>query len=244
MRELPLLPSGMPRVHYLRTEAHARAIKAGLAACKHLVVIGAGLIGLEAAASAAELGIEVTVIEFAPRIMARACDEETGALILAEHQHHGVDFDLSASVTQVTAQLDGTIAVETSDGELYVADLVLVGTGVKPDDALAAAAGLDVQDGIVVDAAVPHLRPEHLRGRRRHALCHPARHGAAGELAARPGSRRGRRTQRRRRQRQLQRRCPRTGVSSTTSTSRASAGPIPAAHKVRRPLPAQERAAA
>jgi NADPH-dependent 2,4-dienoyl-CoA reductase/sulfur reductase-like enzyme len=55
-------------------------------------------------------------------------------------------------VTQVTAQLDGTIALETSDGELYVADLVLVGTGVKPDDALAQAAGLDVQDGIVVDA--------------------------------------------------------------------------------------------
>jgi NADPH-dependent 2,4-dienoyl-CoA reductase/sulfur reductase-like enzyme len=93
----------------------------------------------------------VTVIEFAPRIMARACDEETGALILAEHQHHGVDFDLSASVTQVTSQRDGTIAVETSDGELYVADLVLVGTGVKPDDALAAAAGLNVQDGVVVD---------------------------------------------------------------------------------------------
>src|SRR5258708_3789937 len=152
IRELPLLPPGMPRVHYLRTEAHARAVKTGLANCKHLVVIGAGLIGLEAAASAAELGIEVTVIEFAPRIMARACDEETGAMILAEHQHHGVGFDLATSVVQATTQLDGTIALETSDGELYVADLVLVGTGVKPDDALAQAAGLDVQDGIVVDA--------------------------------------------------------------------------------------------
>src|SRR4029077_9553590 len=54
--------------------------------------------------------------------------------------------------TAVTAQLDGSIALETSDGELYVADLILVGTGVKPDDALASAAGLDVQDGIVVDA--------------------------------------------------------------------------------------------
>ncbi|MCX7312559.1 MAG: FAD-dependent oxidoreductase [Alphaproteobacteria bacterium] len=152
MRELPLLPSGMPRVHYLRTEAHALAIKAGLTSCKHLVVIGAGLIGLEAAASAAELGVEVTVIETAPRIMARACDEKTGALILAEHQHHGVDFDLNVSVTEVTAQLDGSIALETSDGELYVADLVLVGAGVKANDALAAASGLDVQDGIFVDA--------------------------------------------------------------------------------------------
>lgn len=152
MRELPLLPMGMPRVHYLRTEAHARAIKEALGSCKHLVVIGAGLIGLEAAASAAELGIEVTVIEYAPRIMARACDEETGALILAEHQHHGVEFELSRQVTQVTPQLDGSIALETDDGELYVANLVLVGTGVKPNDMLAAAAGLAVQDGIVVDA--------------------------------------------------------------------------------------------
>ena len=152
MRELPLLPMGMQGVHYLRTHEHSRAIKEALGSCKHLVVIGAGLIGLEAAASAAELGVEVTVIEFAPRIMARACDEETGALILAEHQHHGVEFELSRQVTQVTQQLDGSIALETDDGELHVANLVLVGTGVKPHDALAAAAGLAVQDGIVVDA--------------------------------------------------------------------------------------------
>lgn len=152
MRELPLLPMGMPRVHYLRTEAHARAIKDDLAACKHLVVIGAGLIGLEAAASAAELGSKVTVIEYAPRIMARACDEETGAIILAEHRHRGVDFELASSVTKVTPQPDGSLALETSKGKSYVADLVLVGTGVKPDDALAAAAGLNVEDGIVVDA--------------------------------------------------------------------------------------------
>jgi 3-phenylpropionate/trans-cinnamate dioxygenase ferredoxin reductase subunit len=152
MKELPVLPSSMPRVHYLRTEAHSRAIKSGLAGCKHLVVVGAGLIGLEAAASAAELGMEVTVIEFAPRIMARSCDEETAALILAEHQHRGVEFELSTSITQATPQLNGSIALETSEGDLTVADLVLVGTGVKPDAALAQAAGLDVQDGILVDA--------------------------------------------------------------------------------------------
>jgi NADPH-dependent 2,4-dienoyl-CoA reductase/sulfur reductase-like enzyme len=151
MRELPLLPLGTEGVHYLRTDTHARALKAELARCKHLVVIGAGLIGLEVAASAAELGIEVTVIEFAPRIMARAVDEETGALILAEHQHHGVDVELSTSVTQVTPQLDGHLALETSNGDIVVADLVVVGTGVKPDETLAAAAGLSVQDGIVVD---------------------------------------------------------------------------------------------
>jgi len=152
IRELPLLPMGMPRVYYLRTEAHSRAIKAALAGCKHLVVIGAGLIGLEAAASATELGIEVTVIEYAPRIMARACDEDIGALILAEHQHHGIQFELATAVEQATPQGDGHIALETGSGELHVADCVLVGTGVKPDDALAAAAGLEVADGIIVDA--------------------------------------------------------------------------------------------
>ena len=152
MRELPLLPAGMPGVHYLRTEAQARALKDALASCQHLAVIGAGLIGLEVAASAAELGAEVTVIELAPRIMARACDEETGALILAEHRSRGVAFKLATSVTQVTSQPGGRIALEMSDGEALVADLVVVGAGVKPDEALAAAAGLAVQDGIVVDA--------------------------------------------------------------------------------------------
>ena len=152
MREPPLLPPGMPRVHYLRTEAQSRALKAALTGCKHLVVVGAGLIGLEVAASAAELGVEVTVIELAPRIMARACDEQTGAAILSEHQHHGVEILLSATVTQVTPQLDGTIALETDDGELHVADHVVVGAGVVPDVRLAAEAGLTVNDGIVVDA--------------------------------------------------------------------------------------------
>jgi NADPH-dependent 2,4-dienoyl-CoA reductase/sulfur reductase-like enzyme len=152
MRELPLLPPAMPRVHYLRTAAHARALKADLASCRHLAVIGAGLIGLEVAASAAELGIAVTVIEVAPRIMARACDEETGDRLLAEHRNRGVAFKLATSVTQVTPQRDGRIALETDSGEALVADLVLVGAGVKPDDTIAAAAGLAVQDGIVVDA--------------------------------------------------------------------------------------------
>jgi NADPH-dependent 2,4-dienoyl-CoA reductase/sulfur reductase-like enzyme len=152
MRELPLLPPGMPRVHYLRTDEHARTLKADLARCKHLVVIGAGLIGLEVAASAAELGIQVTVIEFAPGVMGRACDPETASAILAEHQHHGVEVELNAAVTEVTTQADGRIALETNAGDLFAADIVVVGVGVMPDTALAAAAGLRVQDGIVVDA--------------------------------------------------------------------------------------------
>ena len=152
MRELPMLPPGMPRVHYLRTERHARALKSDLSGCKQLVVVGAGLIGLEVAASAAELGIEVTVLEVAPRIMARVCDDETGAMILAEHRHHGVEIALGTAVVQVTPQIDGHLALETAGNDIHVADLVVVGTGVLPDDRLAAAAGLEVKNGIVVDA--------------------------------------------------------------------------------------------
>ena len=66
-----------------------------------MIVVGAGLIGLEAAASAAELGIKVTVLEMAPRILARVCDEEMGAFVLDEHRKHGVDIRLGTSITRV-----------------------------------------------------------------------------------------------------------------------------------------------
>ena len=151
MREVALLPPGMKRVHYLRTEAHARALRADLAGCKTLAVIGAGLIGLEVAASASELGIKTIVIEFAPRILARICDDETGAHVLAEHLRRGVDIRLNTSVTSAATQSDGRVALTTNTGDTIPADLVVVGIGVKPNDALAVAAGLTTQDGIVVD---------------------------------------------------------------------------------------------
>jgi NADPH-dependent 2,4-dienoyl-CoA reductase/sulfur reductase-like enzyme len=151
VRELSLLPAGMPRVHYLRNAAHARAIKQGLLACRHLVVIGAGLIGLEVAAAAAELGIQVTVVEAMSRLMARTCDDITGAKLLAEHQRRGVVFDFGASVLEVTPQADGKLLIRTTTDGSHFADLVLVGAGVRPNDALAVAAGLVTNDGIIVD---------------------------------------------------------------------------------------------
>lgn len=150
VRELPQLPLGMARVHYLRTEADARALSAALRAGKRLVVVGGGLIGLEAAASASELGIAVTVLEVAPRILARVCDEETGAFIAAHHRQHGVDIRTATMIAQVQPADDG-ITLITTGGETFVADVVVVGTGVKPNDALAASAGLAVDNGIIVD---------------------------------------------------------------------------------------------
>jgi NADPH-dependent 2,4-dienoyl-CoA reductase/sulfur reductase-like enzyme len=150
VREIPLLPAGMPRVHYLRTEIHARALAAELRRSQHLVVIGGGLIGLEVAASAAELGVRTTVIEMAPRILARVCDEETGARIDAEHRRRGVDLRVGTALAAAQAAPDGRIVI-TAGGETIAADIVVVGTGAAPYDRLAAAAGIKTDNGIVVD---------------------------------------------------------------------------------------------
>jgi 3-phenylpropionate/trans-cinnamate dioxygenase ferredoxin reductase subunit len=150
-RVLPLFPAGQPGIHYLRTESEARALRQALAHSRSLIVIGAGLIGLEAAASAAELGVKTTVLEVAPRIMARVCDEETSAFVHGRHTKGGVDIRLGVAIASVRTVPEGSITVETKTGETFTADLVVVGIGVAPDDRLAKAAGLEVQDGIVVD---------------------------------------------------------------------------------------------
>jgi NADPH-dependent 2,4-dienoyl-CoA reductase/sulfur reductase-like enzyme len=145
-----MFPPG-PGIYYLRTEAEAKALKAHLDRSKSLLVIGGGLIGLEVAASAAELGIKTTVIEIAPRILARVCDEETSALIHEAHRAHGVDVRLDTAIAALRQQSDGGFAIETKSGETITADLIVVGAGAVPENALAKSAGLDVQDGIVVD---------------------------------------------------------------------------------------------
>ena len=150
VRELPQFPIGMTGVHYLRNEADARALGVVLGQSKNLVVVGGGLIGLEVAASARELGVRTTVLEVAPRILARVCDEDTAAFIVNEHRRRGVDLRTGATITGVDATRDG-IGVTIEGGEIVSADLVVVGTGVKPNDALAAAAGLATDNGIIVD---------------------------------------------------------------------------------------------
>ena len=152
VRQIPALPLGAPRVHYLRTEAHARALAAELRSARHLCVIGGGLIGLEVAASATELGVKVTVIEVLPRILARVCDEDTSARVDDAHRRHGVELRLNTALTHVQAGPDGLIALKTNTHETLMADLVVVGAGAVPDDRLGAAAGLRTDNGIVVDA--------------------------------------------------------------------------------------------
>ena len=150
-RVLPLFPPGRAGVHYLRTEAEALALKAQLHRGRSLLVIGGGLIGLEVAASAAEIGVQTTVVEIAPRILARVCDEETSALILARHRAGGVDIRLGTALVALREAPDSRIAVETAAGETLAADVIVVGIGAAPDDELARSAGLAAQDGMIVD---------------------------------------------------------------------------------------------
>lgn len=150
-RELPQLPLGTPCVHYLRTEADARALKDALRRDRDLLVVGGGLIGLEVAASAAELGVKTTVLEVAPSILSRVCDEETAARVLEAHRQHGVDIRVGTTIVSAAPRPDGRLAVVTGSGETLGADIIVVGTGAKPNDRLAAAAGLSTDDGIVVD---------------------------------------------------------------------------------------------
>ena len=148
-RVLPMFPQGNG-IHYLRTEAEARALKAHLDRAKSLILIGGGVVGLEIAASAAETGLKATVIEIAPRILARLSDEETSALIHERHRARGVDIRTGTTVAAMRALPDG-FSLETTAGDTLKADLIVVGAGAVADDRLARTAGLECQDGIVVD---------------------------------------------------------------------------------------------
>jgi 3-phenylpropionate/trans-cinnamate dioxygenase ferredoxin reductase subunit len=152
VRQIPALPFGMPRVHYLRTEAQAVSLAGELKGARHLAVVGGGLIGLEVAASAAELGVSVTVLEVLPRILARVCDENASARIHEAHRRHGVDIRLNTLLTQAQGEPDGRVALKLGSGETLIADVVVVGAGALPNDGLAAVAALKTDLGIVVDA--------------------------------------------------------------------------------------------
>lgn len=139
-------PRSLPGGYTLRTIADADAVRGRLADPSRIVVIGAGFIGLEFAAVARELGHEVTVVEALPRAMARAVSERTAEHIVFVHRAQGVRVLLGTAVAAV-----GEDFVELGDGTRLPADLVIVGIGVVPNTELAAAAGLAVDNGILVD---------------------------------------------------------------------------------------------
>lgn len=116
-----------------------------------LLVIGGGYIGLEAAAVARKLGLEVTLIEMADRILQRVAAKETADIMRGIHQAQGVSIRETTGLVRLVG-MDGRVAAaELSDGSMLDVDFVIVGIGVTPNDRLARRSGLDVGNGIVVD---------------------------------------------------------------------------------------------
>lgn len=149
-RALPVAGADLPGVHVLRTAADVDAIRTDLAGARRMVVIGAGYIGLEVAAVARRLGLEVTVVEAAPRPLARVTSPELSGFFLDAHTAEGVRFALSSQAAVVKG--DARVrAVGLSDGTEIPCDLLIAGIGIVPDCALADTAGLVCKDGIVVD---------------------------------------------------------------------------------------------
>jgi len=146
-RRLPLPGFDRPDVFALRSLADARAIIAASATAKSVALVGAGFIGMEAAAALRARGLDVHVVAPDAVPMERVLGLELGEFVTGLHRENGVVFHLQASVKA----FDGK-ALMLGDGSRVPADMVIVGVGVVPRTSLAAAAGMEVQDGIVVDA--------------------------------------------------------------------------------------------
>ena len=152
-RRLDVPGADLDGVHYLRSVESSDAIRARLDRGGKVVVVGAGWIGSEAAASARQRGLDVTIVEPAAVPLERVLGPEMGAVYRDAHAEHGVELLLGTGVDA----FEGAGAVErvrTSDGRTVDCDFVIVGIGVAPETGLAERAGLTVDNGIVVDGAL------------------------------------------------------------------------------------------
>lgn len=152
-RPLPCPGANLPAVHALRTLSDAERLQAALSNARKVVVIGAGFIGLEFAAAARARGVEVTVLEYAPRPMGRALSATASEWFAARHRSDGIDLRLNEGVTAIHTE-DTGLSVESTAGTRYPADLVLYGVGVNARTELAEAAGLATDNGILVDSSL------------------------------------------------------------------------------------------
>ncbi|HET7435689.1 MAG TPA: FAD-dependent oxidoreductase [Thermoanaerobaculia bacterium] len=168
--DVPTAPEA--RVHYLRTWSDADAIIATFDSIKNVVVIGASFIGLETAASLRERGLDVTVIGMEERPLERVLGREASDFIRRVHEAHGVRFRLGRRPVEIRAD-----RVMLDDGSSETCDLVIAGVGVEPDLALAQAAGLRVDRGIVVDEHLQTSAPNIFAAG--DAARFPDRHGRA-----------------------------------------------------------------
>ena len=147
-------------VHYLRTRADSEAIGAQFGAGRRMVIIGGGWIGLEVAAAARGAGTDVTLVEAADLPLLGILGPELAQVFAELHRASGVDLRLGAGVESITAGGGRADGVLLAGGEKLPADAVVIGVGVTPEVALAEAAGLAIDDGVLVDASLRTSDPD------------------------------------------------------------------------------------
>jgi 3-phenylpropionate/trans-cinnamate dioxygenase ferredoxin reductase subunit len=150
-RLLDIPNANLPDVRYLRILDESEALRQRIATARHVVVIGAGFIGLEFAATARAKGLEVDVVELGTRVMARAVTAEISDYFQERHSAAGIRIHLGVQATSIESNGTDVTGVSLSDGRHIPADLVVVGVGVLPNVEMAAEAGLPVAAGIIVD---------------------------------------------------------------------------------------------
>ncbi|WP_035803131.1 NAD(P)/FAD-dependent oxidoreductase [Kitasatospora mediocidica] len=153
-RPLPVPGADLPGVHYLRTLGDSDRLRAALRSTGRLAVIGAGWIGLEAAAAARSAGVDVTVLESAELPLLRVLGSEVAEVFAALHRDHDVELRFGVQVESLTGGPDGVSGVRLADGSVVEADTVLIGIGITPNTALAEAAGLVVENGVKTDQSL------------------------------------------------------------------------------------------
>ncbi|WP_067464378.1 NAD(P)/FAD-dependent oxidoreductase [Actinomadura macra] len=149
-RRLSVPGGAAERVLYLRGIPDAERLRDALADGRRLIVVGGGLIGMEVAAAAARRGLEVTVLEQAARLMERVLPAQISDHLAQVHTAHGVHLRVGAEIRRIeTGPRD--VRVHLGDGSVATADHIVAGIGAVPNDELAAAAGIAVGDGVLVD---------------------------------------------------------------------------------------------
>lgn len=158
-RQPPLPGIELDGVCYLRNLAETDDLRARLTAAEHIVVIGAGFIGLEFAAIARGKGKSVTIVEMLDRVMARVASAPVSQFFAAAHRKTGVEFIFGAQAVQIAGRQGKATGIDLADGRHLPADLVLISIGVVPNTEIAAAAELPVANGVLVDEVLSTADP-------------------------------------------------------------------------------------
>jgi 3-phenylpropionate/trans-cinnamate dioxygenase ferredoxin reductase subunit len=153
--------SSLGGVHYLRRVEDSDALVAELSGGgRNVVLVGGGWIGLEVAAAARAYGNEVAVVEPQKTVLNAALGDELGEFFTSLHRGHGVTFHLQDSVAEMTGSTDRVTSLVTTSGTILPADVVVVGVGARPNVELAQLAGIEVGDGVLVDASLRTSHPD------------------------------------------------------------------------------------